>query len=752
LRAAVFRSVLALIAVLSGALAIVAFGRSALVAPPPTPMIVDRHGAFIADVESDDAQLGFWDVDPLPERVAEATIAIEDRRFWKHPGVDPAAIGRALWQDMRSGRRVSGASTLAMQIARMQSPSERSLFHKLIEATTALALTMRHGRRPLLSHYLRIAPYGNRIHGIELASRRYLDKPSADLSWSEIAFLAAIPQSPSRMNPYDRRGYQRARARGEQILDLLETRGVLSHTEWMLAREQIGHLMIMPKATRPSYALHAIVRLKSELGRTRSTRVQGWGGFADPGPQVRRIEGPPIMRSSLDLELQHAVLQDAEDVLRALAKDGAEDAAVIVVDRETDGVLAYLGSVDYFDSSKKGAIDYASTPRSSGSTLKPFIYALALDRRAITPATILDDQHRGPGGMEDADHDQLGPLLPRIALAGSRNVPAADVMRRVGVDETYEVFATLGLHDRSTPASHYGAGLAVGALPVTLESLMAAYTTLIHEGNRSRLSWWVDDRRAAERKRVFSEASTRQIALFLSDPLARLPTFPRLGPLEYPFPVAVKTGTSVGYRDAWTIAYSRKFLIGAWIGRADVRPMNKLSGSRSAAKLVRRVMMRLQADEVAGLADLAFPPPEGHRPVRICALSGEIATPRCEHSIVEYFRPGEEPMESCGAHAIDGASMPLLSKELGAPSIVEPEQNARIIEDPEAPAGEATMRLSARADPRVPELVWYVDGRPYGLAKRPFDLRWTLAKGRHEIVARIPFTPLASRPVRIEVE
>jgi penicillin-binding protein 1C len=199
---------------------------------------------------------------PVMATMAAATIAIEDRRFDLHPGVDPLAVARALRDNVRSGRRVSGASTLAMQVARMQRPGRRSYARKALEAASAFLITLRHGRRGVLAHYLRIVPYGNRAHGIAYAARLYLDKPVEDLSWAETAFLTAIPQAPARTNPFVPSGRARAVARGETVLDRLRTTGVLSAEEHELARQQIARLGVPPAGERPREALHAVLRLE----------------------------------------------------------------------------------------------------------------------------------------------------------------------------------------------------------------------------------------------------------------------------------------------------------------------------------------------------------------------------------------------------------------------------------------------------------------------------------------------------------
>lgn len=760
-RRAVIFSVLAAASSSIAAVLGIAATRAELVAPPPTTLLLDRQGRYLADAGETGSGLGYWPLHGVPERVAAATIAIEDQNFHDHLGVDLSAIARAIYQNLSAGRRISGASTLAMQIARMQHPGPRTYPNKILEAATACLLTMRYGRDGILEHYLRIAPYANQIHGIAHAAEKYFAKPVEDLSWAEIAYLAALPQSPSRMNPHDWRGYARAKKRAERILTLLREREVTTGAEHSLALAELAQLAVRPKPRRAELALHAILRIE-ELLKT------------EPGHPLR-------LTTTLDLDLQERAMFAAEESVSKLDRAGAKNGAVIVVDRGTRGVLAYVGSTGYFDRASSGAIDFARTARAAGSTLKPFIFATALERGEITPATILDDLSRGPSGITNMDGNYLGPMLPRAALGNSRNVPAARLLEQVGVERAYDVLGDLGLHRRELPASHYGVGLATGALPVTLEHLAAAYAALANDGVGGPLVYWEHKQPAA--KKVFSENTARQLTSFLSDPMARLPTFPRLGPTEYEFPVAIKTGTSQGFRDSWTVAYSTRYIVAAWIGRPDAQPMNNLTGTRGASVLVRKVLEPLHEREAHGLHDLAFPPPAGTEPVRVCALSGKKAGPACEHSLVEWLKPGA--IEECPVHvegAVDGEKRAFvelapkyarwaaeqyfvsapgsaqakkriasIAEDLSPPVVVSPEGGARVLIDPETPADRATLALEARVDRSVEELMWYVDGKPFALVSAPFTARWPLVRGEHVIDARIPYTPFRSAPIRIIV-
>jgi len=396
-----------------------------------------------------------------------------------------------------------------------------------------------------------------------------------------------------------------------------------------------------------------------------------------------------------------------------------------------------------------------------------------------------------------------------VALANSRNVPAADLLDRIGLAEGYDFFRALELHDGSIPVHRYGLGLAIGGMPVTLEELVRAYTIFTNDGVLVEPLAW-EGQPLKRPRRLVSEETARAVTLYLADPMARLPSFPRMGVTEYPFPVAVKTGTSSRYRDAWTAAFSARYLVGVWIGHPDFRPMNRLSGYRAAAELAQRVMVALHADQTDGLADLSFPAPRGFSSVRLCAMTGRLATEACDKTVTEWLRPGQEPLDPCTSHvrlAIDARSGLLATRATprrfaklrtfvdlgpryaawsaaaGLPHpprgaawgeianrppessgdsllaaittrvrITTPENGLRVVRDPETPAAEATVALKAVVSPAAREIVWWVDGAPFATVPWPYTARWQVTPGAHTFVARLPFVKLASPPVSIRVE
>lgn len=774
------------------AIVLAAIARSTIDTPLPSSLMTDRHGTFMAELESAGyAGYGFWPLESLPPRVVTATLALEDQRFWVHPGVDPVAIGRAVWQNVLNQERISGASTLAMQLVRLQHPAERSYVNKTIETVAAMIMTLRYGREAVLDNYLRWVPYGNRIHGIAYAARRYLDKPVQDLSWAEIAFLAAIPQSPSRMNPFVPAGRYRAVRRGERLLHILNANEVISDAELTLAVAEIHRIRLPQRQQRPRNAMHAILKIEQFLQHKKPQQTS------------------PLVQSSIDLGLQDSFVELSRRMLDGWRGKGAGNVGLIVLDKHSNQVLAWVGSDDYFDDANNGAIDYTQIKRSSGSVLKPFIYALALERGAINANTVIDDLPMETYPFRNSDNRFLGPMLPRQALCNSRNIPAIRVLNKVGLDETYGLFGQLDLHQHELPAVHFGQGMALGSLPVRLEDVVRAYSMLANEGRYRELQWLKqtpgeNDEENSLTQQLVSPSTARLITLFLSDPSARLPTFPRMGTTEYPFPVALKTGTSQGYRDAWTVAYSHDYIVGVWVGHALPRPMYKLNGAGSAADLARQVLLHLHAKQRHGLADLRFPAPDNYVGVEVCGISGKLAGASCDFSFQEWLPADKVPREVDSSYqrlVVDtrtnvpaasdtparfkrlqtlvnlparyadwivknqmvslrninrnstAESLPILPRALHVHvDIVSPQNHLHILRNPEAPGQNNSIALSASVDPPVEQIVWYVDDEPYEVVGYPYSTRLPLSPGKHRIQARVPMTPEHSEAVNITVE
>ena len=759
--------------VLLGLLA-VAMPRATLRSPAPSVMPTDRHGVYLGEVNvPDDGRLGFWRSGDrrctaleegdetaacLPSRVVAATLAIEDRRFDVHAGVDPVAVARAVRQNLTSGERISGASTIAMQVARLQDPGARTWSRKAIEAVTALLLVDRYGREAVLAQYLTRAPYGNNVHGVRYAARRYFKKPLSDLTWAEASLLAALPQAPGQMNLYDARGRRRAARRANQILDQLHVDGTIDAVTLDASRRELAVLTPGVRPHRPEAAISQVLALDTLL------------------PDVVR----PELQTTLDLSLQEHTEYTLLDWVHYWRPRGAGQSAAVIAERLDDGSLAVrasVGSVGY-RGTEAGSIDFTRVPRTPGSTLKPFLYARALDTGQLTPDTILDDLTFGPEGIRNSDDSFLGPMLPRAALANSRNVPTVRLAEQVGLVEVYDHWHRLGLHDASLPAEHYGLALAIGGMPVTLQDLVRAYGALANDGQLRDLVWFDEPDRAGldvsfTGQRVFSPDHARLITQWLADPVARTPTFPRAGVTELPFPAAIKTGTSPDYRDSWALAITDRYVVGVWLGHPDWRPMQGLGGYGGSGRILRELLLHLHAEDADGLANTGLIHPEGWTEHTVCAHTGALATDHCDAPRTELFAPGHAPVHDCEAHRLeDGRVVTDLPSRYAswmasagitpAPraevtpetpvsiELIAPMDGTRVIRDPEVPASRSTLKLAAAVDPPVGDLVWYVDGVPFATVGAPYEVRWPIQPGAHTFEARLAYRPERSSVVAVE--
>ena len=762
-------------------LRIIAESKSRLRPHAASVMLRDSDGVFLADYPNNHGKLGYWPIRGLlSKHLIDALLSAEDKDFFKHGGVNYKAAFRALWQNITSLKRVSGASTLAMQVVRMDYPSPRNWPDKLTEAFAARLMIRRYGHAKILRHYLTIAPFGPRIHGIRYAAAAYFDKPVGDLSLAQIALLIAVPKSPVSLNLFRKKGFERAKKRALWILKKMLENHYITKYRYAVTKKSLNEIPRPLKHTRPESALHAILRLRKKLHRR----------FTNPEITV-----------SIELLLQNKFQKILKNYVKKRRKYGLENAALIVLDRKTGRVLCYIGSENYYDKKHKGAINYCSVRRSSGSTLKPFLYTLGMIKNHFTSATILSDVGitlAWSGGIyspENADYQFQGPVLYRYALANSRNIPAVELVRKIGLYSSYEYLESIGLVEDAKMADYYGLSIAIGGLYVSLEQLMRAYLMLANRGMDIGLNWGVE-KKAAVKRRMPADIA-QMIALYLSDPVARVPAFPRKSPLEYPFPVAIKTGTSQGYRDAWAVAFSEKYVVGVWSGNAENKPMREMSGSISSAVLVKKIFKILEPVEMSGQRALTFPPPKGYISRNISLIDGRLSD-RMPY-VSEWFRPGTEPKIQSRVYSVvkidkrngrlaDENTAPeyLCEKkvlslspkymqwamQLGLP--VAPEQNTlaekqatvkkrimRVLSppdgltyliDPNEDRHHQSIALKADINPPVRQIVWYVDGEPYMLADYPYTVRWYLSPGVHKIKFKAVYMPLESDEVTIRVK
>ncbi len=756
----------------------------------PSTLLRDRTGLYLDDIGNEKDLFGFWPIPgDIPRPIRLALLGAEDRHFFEQAGVDPGAILRAWLQNRRAGKRISGASTIAMQVVRMEHPAPRTVWNKLLEAWAAHRIIKKYGHEQVFRQYLTIAPFGNRIHGIAYAAEKYFHKPVQDLSLAESCLLLAVPQQPNTMDLYKLEGRYLALERARRILENLHDSSMIEDKEYQLALEELSHLPVFERDNRPISAMHYILRVRELLLHQAYTN---------------------IVYCSLDLTLQQKMAVYLRNYAAHRHYRGVGNAAFMLSDVLTGEVLVYLGSADYQDLEYKGAIDYCQVPRSSGSILKPFIYALGMIDRGFNGSTILSDTglYLASGGQlytpQNSDRQYEGPVLYRYALANSRNIPAVELVNEIGVQPTYNFLYKLGLINSVKNADYYGLSIAIGGLYVRLDSLMRAYGMLANDGQDYNLKWLrlesAPANPAEKVHQIIPSDIARMISLFLSDPMARTPTFSRQNSLEYPFAVAIKTGTSQGFKDAWTLAYTHRYVLGAWTGHPDNAKMDRLGGASSSAYILRYAMSLVHKDEMQGLHNIPFTPPPGYIAKDICRITGKLATPQTAAYITEWFKPGTEPREYSDVYRViiidkrtgdyadgstppafqekrvvvfldqkysewarlNGLSLPPNKNSLGLPiphdpdaysiSITEPGEGLRFIINPAQDREFQTIALKAVIDPPVDQVVWYVDGRPWQVASHPYTIRWPLAEGNHTFQVKVAHSPLESQVIHITVE
>lgn len=720
-------------------------------------VVVDRRGLPLYEALSGDATRSVHlTADQLPPVLVAATLAAEDRRFWSHPGVDPLAVLRALKINLVERRVVEGGSTISQQVAKLllsRQGRHRGLIEKAREAVIALRLEHRFSKGELLALYLNHAAYGNQIVGVERASRAYFGTSAPMLTAAQAAFLAGLPQRPSRFNPYRHR--ELAVSRQRTVIRRMERAGALSPEQANEAREERLTFTHLPS---PFIAPHFVEMVLASAGNPRPARIT----------------------TTLDRALQADVSGVIDSHRARLRAHGARNVAVVVLDNLTGEWLAWEGSGDYADTANGGAINGPVIPRQPGSALKPFTYALAFEE-GRSPATVLADvpSHfptAEPGVVyspRNYDGHFRGPLLARRALAESQNVPAVALASDIGVPTLLRFLSRAGLTTFEKNAAYYGLGMTLGNAEVRLDELVAAYSSFARGGvwippTHLLRSAHAPDATSASLRTVVSPRTAFWISDILSDGDAREYVFGRGGSLEFPFPVAVKTGTSQAYHDNWTIGYSRDVTVGVWVGNFDRTPLRSSSGVTGAAPIFHAVMLaaerRFGGAATALSTDPILATPPDVEPAEICALSGMAANAWCPSRRREWLaseavrlpcswhhHSDDGPLliwppeyrEWAATHGFGGPgptnSLPSPTQALRATSvplrITSPPSGATYLIDPTLDREFQALALKVVAS-QVGRIEWIIDGAEAGSAHSDEAFMWPLVPGPHRIAAR----------------
>ncbi|AKU90474.1 Multimodular transpeptidase-transglycosylase [Vulgatibacter incomptus] len=600
----------------------------------------DREGGILRELRSsEDGRATPLPGGRVPPLVRAAFLAAEDRRFDRHPGVDPLALGRAALQNLRAGRVVSGASTLTQQLARRLVPRPRTFVGKMGEALWAIRLHLHLPREAILREYLDRVPLGNSTFGVEAAAQLYFGRTAERLSAGQAALLAGMAKSPARLDPY--RHDARSKARMRAVLARMAELGALSEEQAAVAAETPLDLVPASAVFESPHLIAALSGRLPAMGLGRAVRIQ----------------------TTIDPALQADVEAMVRDEVAALAGHNVGQAAVVVVDNASGEVLAYVGSADFLDEERQGQNDGVRALRQPGSALKPFVYGRAL-ADGKTAASVLSDVEvhlATPSGdyvPKNYDRRTHGPVRLRTALASSYNVPAIRIADELGPDRALATLRAAGFDSLTGDPSHYGVGIVLGNGDVTLRELARAYRGLALGGVLRpladvRRAWDAEGRalpveRELEERRFLPAPAVELLTDILEDEGARSPGFGLDNALRLPFKVAAKTGTSRAYVDNWTAGYTAERTVAVWVGNFDGKPMRGVSGITGAGPLFRRAMIRaMRGIHPSPLVD------RSHFVVEtICPLSGKRAGPACEGAIHEVFLPGTEPGETCPMHRL----------------------------------------------------------------------------------------------------
>jgi len=608
---------------------------------PTSTAVYDDHGRLLRLTLASDERYRLWTpLREMPPALVEAVMLQEDAWFRWHPGFNPVSLARGAWVTYARGGARQGGSTLTMQLARLvYRLNTRTPAGKLRQVLRALELELCYSKDAILEAYLNYAPYGRNVEGVGAASLVYFDKPVAQLALPEALALAVIPQDPSR----------RVRdAAATEPDDVIGSRLQAARAR-LFARWLAQH----PQDSTSS----ALMRLALHL-RSPEHLPFAAPHFVEEVLADRRMQGraaQPVLRTTLDLDLQRVLERQVMTQVEHGADRGVRNAVALLIDTRDLGIKALVGSADYFNSAIAGQVNGAMAKRSPGSALKPFIYALGFDQGVLHPQTVLRDVPTafGPFTPENFDGRFLGPVTATEALVRSRNIPAVYVASKLQSPDFYQFLKGAGI-SRMASEDHYGLALVLGGGEVTPEELATLYAMLANRGQLAPLRRLGDEPRAPGARVLSEEATFMVLDMLRQNPRPDDTLVAQPGRL----PVYWKTGTSWGFRDAWTAGIVGPYVIVVWVGNFDGSGNPAFVGVETAAPLFFRIADALRARDPR-LAEPAHAPPQQLKRVQVCLASGDLPNAWCPQRGYTWFIPGKSPIRVSSVHrpiVLDNAS------------------------------------------------------------------------------------------------
>lgn len=711
---------------------------------------------FLSPDEKWRARAELAEIDPA---YLEALIRLEDKRFYSHPGVDPLAILRAAALNLMRGRVVSGGSTLTMQLVRVREPRPRSIASKIVEAFRALQIELRYSKEEILTAYVTYVPFGRNLEGVEAASLGYFGHRATALSQAEIATLLAVPQMPSRRYPVEKNIAALKSGRDEIAERLAEEGFLLRGAERNKSVEQVlaeVKASPVPRTIRafPRMAPHAAYWLRQKY------------------PRQYRI------KTTLDPNIQRLAERTLSAAARELETLGIHNGAVVIVEQRTGRVQGLVGNFEFFEDDHGAQIAGFDNPRSPGSALKPFIYAMGVDRGHLLPDSLVLDTPRTFGTYSPKNYDGRFSGLVRYedALSRSLNVPFVNSLKKLGIEKFVGTLRMMGADSLRPEVGFYGLSSAVGGMELTPLELAGMYATLAENGEYRNIHI-LSEHASKSSLQIFSPGASYLTRKALS--LKDRPDFPaRRRYTGVPPSVFWKTGTSYGHRDAWAAGSGPRYTAVVWLGNFDNTPSASLVGADASGPILFDLLEGL-ADEKDRALDV---PPLDLKKIEVCAYSGRLPGPACEHTKFVHSLRQHVPTERCPYHVevdvdvVSGLALtpacragheyrtekftvwpsslrrwlgdehrgvpepPTLSPDCGAPmgerapSIVSPPANHVALLIPGLAADRQEIPFSAESAGQSGKLSWFVDGEYLGTVDASERLWWRPSAGEHEVV------------------
>lgn len=578
-------------------------------------IVTAKDGTVLnAFLTSDDKWRMMTELSEITPEMQQAIIFKEDKYFYRHPGVNPAAILRALYFNITTGNRTSGASTITMQVARLLQPKNRTYGNKIIEMFRALQLDMLYSKDEILQMYLNLVPYGGNIEGVKAASVLYLEKTPEVLSLAELTALSIIPNRPTSLRP------------GENNDVIIQERN-----KWL---QRFKKNKVFPEDIIEDALQEPFTAFRTEgpkMARHFCTRLK------------YQYPGKPIIKSNLIAERQEQAEKLVGDYVKQLWGLDIHNGAAIIINNKTQEVVAYVGSGDFYNNYDGGQVDGVQAIRSPGSTLKPLLYALAFDNGLQTPQSIIADVPVNYTGYspENYDEDYRGNVTIEFALSHSLNVPAVKTLSELGMEKFLNSLTACDFTTIDKKRSDLGLSVALGGCGVSLEQLTKLYAAFANKGKYAHIKWLQSDLDTS-----YTQIITAGAAFMITEILTQLtrPDLPNYYQNAKNVPlIAWKTGTSYGRKDAWSIGYNDNYTIGVWVGNFSGKGVPELSGANVATPLLFNLFNAIETENNKDWNTM----PENVNFRYVCTETGKNPADYCEHIVLDYFIPAVSKNQTC---------------------------------------------------------------------------------------------------------